>query len=44
MSRWWDSSDEMEHRIWRAVVVSRYNEDVSVCEYIRAAKHGDTNS
>lgn len=44
MSRYWDSSSEMEERIWRGVVVSRYREDVSVCEYIRAAKHGDTNA
>lgn len=43
MSRHWDDSETMERRIWRGVVVSRYNEDVSVCEYIRAAKHGDTN-
>ena len=40
MSRWWDSSEDMERRIWRAVVVSEYT-DVSVAEYIRRAKARD---
>lgn len=40
MSRWWADSETMERRIWRAVLVAEYHEEVSVCEYIRQQKHG----
>lgn len=36
MSRWHDDTAEIERRIWRALVVAEYHDDVSACDWIAA--------
>lgn len=38
MSRHWDDADTQHTRIWRAVAVAEYHDNVSVMEYLRATR------
>jgi hypothetical protein len=42
MSRYWDDSETIEHRIYRGLVVQEFGpEDVDALDYIAAAKDRD---
>lgn len=41
MSRYWDSAEEVERRIWRGLLVAEYHDGVSALDYIRAVKGWD---